>query len=175
MWGGPERPGYWVYCLQDGKVAGRIFKQRTKGYRTEDFPDLTEAVNVPVPFDNLNTIFWKVFVRDDKDYLVDADANYCLNFWAYPKKLVYRIPLKKTKNRSTKIAMLCKYVKMKDINGPGQYFVSTSLKDWKEIELEKAEFETMIFEIPINLRQAENIYFKFIPEGEAMVGGFALI
>ncbi len=175
MWGGPERPGYWIYCLQDGKVAGRIFKQRTKGYRTGGFPDLTKATKVPKPFDNLDNILWKVFVGNDKDYLIEADANYCLNFWAYSKELVYRMPLNETKNRSTKIVMLCKYLKMKDIHGAEQYFVSTNLKEWQEISLEKAEFESMSFEIPEKLRQTENIYFKFTPNGESMVGGFALI
>ena len=176
LWGGPERPGYWIYCLQNGEVAGRVFRQRFKGYRTEATPDLTHAENVPMPFDDLDNILWKVFVGEgDKEFLIDSKANDGLTFWAYPKKLVYRMPLKETNNQSAKIVMLCKYIKMHDINGEGQYFVSTDLKEWQEIELEKAEFETLSFEIPETFRQAENVYFKFSPVGESMVGGFALL
>ncbi len=176
LWGGPERPGYWIYCLQDGDVAGRVFRQRFKGYRTEPTPDLTNAKTVPLPFDNLDNILWKVFVGEgDKKYLIDANANNAISFWAYPKELTYRMPLKETNNRSTKIVMLCKYVKMDDINGEGQYYLSKDLKNWREIESKKAEAETLSFEIPEFFRRAENIYFKFTPAGESMVGGFALL
>jgi hypothetical protein len=176
LWGGPERPGYWIYCLENGEVAGRIFKQRLKGYRTEVFPDLTRAEKIPMPFDHLDNILWKVFVGDgDKEFIINAKANDCLNFWAYAKELIYRMPLKETGNRSAKIVMLCKYVKMQDINGAGQYFVSSDLNEWQEITLEKAEFETLSFEIPKTFSQAENVYFKFTPLGESHVGGFALL
>ena len=176
LWGGPERPGYWIYCLRKGEVAGRIFRQRFKGYRTEGSPDLTTAVNVPMPFDHLDNILWKVLVGEgDREFLVNSKANDCLNFWAYTRELTYRLPLKETGNQSKKIAMLCKYKKMHDINQNGQYFISTDLSEWQEIELENAEYEVLSFEIPKDFQQAENVYFKFIPSGESHVGGFALL
>lgn len=79
------------------------------------------------------------------------------------------------KDRGTKIIMLCKHIKMTDIHQGGQYSVSSDLKEWQEIELDKAEFETMSFGIPESLRQGKNIYFKFTPQGESHVGGFALL
>ena len=176
LWGGPERPGYWVYCLRKGEVAGRIFRQRFQGYRTEAIPDLSHAKNVPMPFDQFDTTLWKVLVGEgDREFLVDSKANDCLSFWAYTKELVYRLPLKETGNRSKRIAMLCRYIKMHDLHQEGQYFVSSDLKEWQEIELENEEFETLNFLIPKTFRQAEDVYFKFTPSGEAHVGGFALL
>ncbi len=176
LWGGKEKPGYWIYCLEDGKIAGRIFRQRTKGYRTENFPDLTMAEKVPVPFDQFDTILWKLFVGEgDKNFRINVKANDCLNYWAYIKEVTYRLPLKETNNRSTKMAMLCKYAKMTDVRKPGQYFVSSNLEKWQEIKPDKAEFETITFTIPENLRQNQNVYFKFAPQGESHVGGFALL
>ena len=176
LWGGEERPGYWIYCLRDGEVAGRIFRQRFKGYRTEGEPDLTHAQNVPMPFDHLDNILWKVFVGEgDREFLENAKANDCLNFWAYAQELTYRMPLKETGLRSTKIAMLCKYNKMHDLHQEGQYYISSDMKEWQEIGLENAEFEVLSFEIPKAFRQAENVYFKFTPSGETHVGGFALL
>jgi hypothetical protein len=176
LWGGEEKPGYWIYCLENGKVAGRIFRQREKGYRTEEFPNLTIAEKAPMPFDQFDNILWKIFVGEgDKKFLINAKANDCLSFWAYTKELIYRLPLNETDNHCTKIAMLCKYVKMTDIHRSGQYFISADLRKWQEIKLNKAELETMTFVIPESLRQNKNIYFKFAPQGESHVGGFALL
>ncbi len=176
LWGGEERPGYWIYCLENGKVAGRIFKQRTKGYRTESFPDLTVAEKVPMPFDQFDDILWKLFVGEgDKKFRINVKANDCLNFWAYVKGLTYRLPLSEIDNHSTKMAMLCKYAKPAEIYQPGQFFMSSDLKTWQEIKPDNAEFETITFVIPENLRQDKNIYFKFAPKGELHVGGFALL
>lgn len=175
MWGGPERPGYWIYCLSNGEVAGRIFKHRTQGYRIEAKPDLTGAENVPMPFDHLENIVWKTMVgTDDRNYLINANAGDCLNYWANIRELTYRLPLKKAGNFCTKIAMLCDYPKIKTLYQEGQYFLSSDLTKWQEIKIEDAQSDVLIFLIPEYFKQSENIYIKFIPAGEAYVGGFAL-
>ncbi len=176
LWGGTERPGFWIYCLENGQVAGRIFKQQNLGYRIEEAPDLRLAEKVPIPFDHLRGMCWKHMVGNgDSEFLIEAKAKDCLNYWAYVKMLIYRFPLKETGNHCSRFAMLCNYNKIKNLNQEGQYLVSSDLKNWQEINLEKAEFDVMIFRIPETLQQVENIYFKFIPLGETNVGGFALL
>jgi len=175
MWGGPERPGYWIYCLCNGEVAGRIFKHRTQGYRIEAKPDSDKAEIVPMPFDHLDNIVWKTMVgNDDRNFLVHAQAGDCLDYWAHIKELTYRFPLKEAGNRCTKIAMLCDYPKTNTLYQEGQYFISSDRTDWHEIKLEDAQSDVLLFSIPESLRQSENVYFKFLPSGEAYVGGFAL-
>lgn len=199
IWGGPEKPGYWIYCLNNGQVAGRIFKQRTKGYRLEPAPDLSQARSVPMPFDNCTNIVWKYLIekRDSKylveakdslrrtwvhhffgngNYLIEAEAENCLNYWAYVKSLTYRLPLKDTKNTASTIAMLTNH-RIENADKPDQYFISSDLQNWQQIPLKKAKSNEnlLIFSIPQSFREDENVYFKFIPAGETSVGGFALI
>jgi len=175
MWGGLERPGYWIYCLSNGEVAARIFKHRTQGFRLEPKPDLNSAVNVPMPFDHLKNVVWKIMVgKDDRKFLINSKANDCLDYWTYVKELTYRVPIKETGNRCKRIAMLCEYSNMPSLNLEGQYFLSSDMKEWDEIWMEDTKFETLIFAIPDHFQQAENLYFKFRPSGEAHVGGYAL-
>jgi hypothetical protein len=175
MWGGPEKPGYWIYCLCNGEVTGRIFRHRTRGYRIEAKPDPAKAEIVPMPFDHLENIVWKTMVgNDDRNYLIYAKAGDCLNYWAHIQELTYRIPLKEADNRCTKIAVLCDYPKIESLYKEGQYFLSSDLTDWQEVKPEDAKFDVLFFLIPEKFRQSENVYFKFIPSGEAYVGGFAL-
>ncbi len=176
MWGGPERPGYWIYCLQNGKVAGRIYRKLETGYRLEAKPDLRNAEKVHLPFDHIEDIVWKRFAgaEDEEKYLVHLKGGNCHNWWAYVKELTYRLPLKETGNSCTKIAMLCDYNKTNQIYNEGQYYLSTDQQNWKEVRPENIEFETFTFVIPQDLLQSENLYFKFTPKGETHVGGFAL-
>ncbi len=179
MWGGPERPGYWVYCLQNGKVIGRIFRKLETGYRIEVEPDFSNAEKVPMPFDHLDNIVWKVFTGsiEEKKYFINTNGRHCANWWAYVSELTYRLPLKETGNNCTQFAMLCDYRATEEqLNQGGQYFLSLDQKNWKEIELENAEFETLSFLIPEGFRNAENVFFKFTSSDgmEMHVGGFAL-
>lgn len=175
IWGGPERPGYWMYCLHNGQVVGRIFKQRTKGYRIEPTPDLTQAKAVPMPFDNCTNILWKILVEEgDHQYLIEAKAENCLNYWAYIKVLTYSLPLKETNNTAKTIAMLTDH-RSPNAGKPGQYFVSSDLQNWQEIPLKEAKEDLLLFKIPTSFQGAEKIYFQFIPSGEAAVAGYALI
>lgn len=175
IWGGPERPGYWMYCLHNGQVVGRIFKQRAKGYRIEPIPDLTQARAVPMPFDNCTNIVWKLLVgEEDRQYLIEAKAENCLNYWAYIKALTYSLPLKETNNTATTIAMLTDH-RSQNAGKPGQYFVSSDLQNWQEIPLKEAKEDLLLFSIPTSFQRDEKIYFKFTPSEEASVAGFVLL
>jgi predicted MPP superfamily phosphohydrolase len=178
IWGGPEKPGYWIYCLRHGQVVGRIFRQRFKGYRHQILPDLTQAEQVPMPFDHLKNIAWKLMVGDgDRDFLIHAQAGDCLNYWAYVKDLIYRFPLSETGNKCNFLAMLVAY-DAQNIQKPGQYFISADQKDWMELTIynnDNALYDVLMFSIPERYRTLKNIYFRFEPGGEAMVGGFALL
>ncbi len=177
MWGGPERPGYWIYCLQNGKVAGRIYRKLETGYRLEAQPNLSNAQKVHLPFDHIKNIVWKGFAgaENEEKYLVHLKGGICHNWWSYVKELTYRLPLKETGNSCTKIAMLCDYKKMDKIYNKGQYYLSSDQQNWREIKLENNEFETFSFVIPQYLLQSKYLYFKFTPLGETHVGGFALL
>ncbi len=175
IWGGPEKPGYWIYCLEEGKVAGRIFRQMYKGYRVADCPDLTTIEKVPMPFDHLKNIGWKILVGEgDRAFFVSGEAENCLNYWAYVKELIYRIPLKQADNHCTRLAMLCNYKKSENRFQEGQYFMSLDLTHWEEIKPDEAKNEVFDFLIPVDFRPADSVYFKFTPLDEAYVGGFAI-
>jgi hypothetical protein len=175
IWGGPEKPGYWIYCLEDGTVTGRIFRQMYQGYRIGSKPDFFRIEKVPMPFDHLKSIAWKILVGEgDREFLISGEAEYCLNYWAYVKKLIYRIPLQKAGTQSTRLTMLCNYNKSENHFQEGQYFMSLDLTHWQEIKPEEAKHDVFDFLIPVNFRPADNVYFKFTPLGEAYVGGFAL-
>jgi len=171
----PEKSGYWIYCLANGDITGRIYRDRYEGYRIEVSPDLKHALKVPVPFDHTKKIIWRVLVGEgDRTFLVDSKAWDCLNYWAYVKELTYRIPLKETNNHGKRIALLCNYNE-KILYQDGQYFISSDLMNWHEMTLEDAKFNVMYFVIPKIFHQVENVYFKYIPAGEVHVGGFALL
>ncbi|GJM27432.1 MAG: hypothetical protein DHS20C17_00670 [Cyclobacteriaceae bacterium] len=175
IWGGPEKPGYWIYCLHQGEVVGRIFKQRTEGYRIESLPELTSAQAVPIPFDNCDSLIWKILVGEgDRTFLIESKAEDCLNYWAYVKSLTYRLPLIDTNNLATKLAVLAEH-QSDNVGKPGQYWVSLNLEDWQEIPLQEAKVDLLILPIPSVFQKTKNIYFKFIPSGEAAVAGFALV
>lgn len=174
IWGGVEKPGYWIYCLNDGEVVGRVFKQRTDGYRLEPSPELTKARAVSIPFDNCDNIIWKVMVGEgDRKYLIESNAEDCLNYWAYVKSVTYKFPLIETNNTATKIAVLAEH-KKGNVEMPSQYFVSVDMQNWQEIRLVEFKVDLLVLSIPHSFQKAESIYFKFIPSGEAAVAGVAL-
>jgi hypothetical protein len=179
IWGGPEKPGYWIYCLKDGKVAGRIFRQRFKGYRHQFMPDLTQAEQVPVPFDHLKDIRWKVMVgTGDRDFRIQVQAGDCLNYWSYVKELIYRIPLSAVDNACKTFAVLAT-VKAEHLQNKGQYFFSSDLKTWQEVELQNdnnALYDVLLFTIPGQYLHKNNVFFKYTPtQNDVVVGGFALV
>jgi hypothetical protein len=65
-----------------------------------------------------------------------------------------------------------------NIQKPGQYFISADQMDWMELTIynnDNALYDVLMFSIPERYRTLKNIYFRFEPGGEAMVGGFALL
>jgi hypothetical protein len=179
IWGGPEKPGYWIYCLKDSKVVGRIFRQRFKGYRHQFMPDLTQAEKVPMPFDHLKDIRWRLMVGEgDRAYCVRARAGDCLNYWSYIKELVYRIPLSEVDNTCNTLAVLAT-VKAEHLQDKGQYFFSADLKTWQEVELQNddnALYDVLLFTIPEAYRDKKNVFFKYTPaQDEVMFAGLALV
>jgi hypothetical protein len=175
IWGGPEKPGYWVYCIEGKHVVGRIFRKRDLGYRLEPMPKIKNSKPVPMPFDNCCDIEWQLLVgENDQQYLIESKAENCLNYWAYVKELTYGLPLGKTKKPATKIAMLTDY-KSVDVNKLEQYFISSDLKNWMEISMNETKEDILVFDIPLKFQNTETTYFKFKPIGEAAVAGLALL
>jgi hypothetical protein len=178
IWGGPEKPGYWIYCLKDSKIVGRIFRQRFKGYRHQLMPDLTQAEQVPMPFDHLKNIRWKLMVGEgDRNFCVHAQAGDCLNYWSYVKELIYRIPLSEVNNTCSALAVLAT-VRAEHLQNKGQYFFSPDLNSWHEVALQNDNnglYDVLLFTIPDEYRNKPDIFFKYTPaEDDVMVAGFAL-
>lgn len=175
IWGGPEKPGYWVYCLKEGSVYGRIYKQRGNGYRIEPPPELHQGEKVPLPFDNVKNILWKVLVGEgDHEYLIESKASDCLNYWAYVKKLIYRVPLRANNNAGKEIALLTDY-NIINADKQDQYFLSSDLSGWTELKLKYHDADVLYFKIPDIFIGYNDVYFKFTPLGEASVAGVALL
>ena len=175
IWGGPEKPGYWIYCLRNGEVAGRIFRQRVKGYRIEPFPDVSAAIEVPVPFANLKGIKWMSMIGSGhRRFLELAKASDCLNYFAHVKELVYRIPLHNIKDHITQLALLTDH-QNKNHNKPGQYFISSDKNNWLEIHPANAMPEVLLFQMDGVFSHGEDLYFKFTPSGRAAVAGIAAL
>lgn len=175
IWGGPEKPGYWIYCLDEGRVFGRVYRQRSAGYRLEPNPKVKYAQEVPKPFDHTNNILWRIMVGEgDREYLVKSNAEDCLNYWAYVKELIYCVPLEENNNEGRRIGLLTDH-RMENINRNGQYFISSNMKDWQEIRLSANADDVLIFEMPKIFISRKRVYFRFTPSGEAAVGGLALL
>ena len=76
VWGGPEKPGYWVYCLRDGRVAGRIYRRHEKGYRIAPLPARNHPRRIYPPFAELDNVEKKILVgAGDRKFLVSAKAG----------------------------------------------------------------------------------------------------
>lgn len=174
VWGGPDRPGYWIYCLENGQVKARIYKQKTEGYRLEEMPDLTAAKPVPVPFDNCPGIVWKVMVGEgDYPYLLEADGADCINYWSGVKSIIYSLPLEKAQNKARHIALLSDALDENKAK-PGQYFVSRDARQWTEVPLKDSKEDLLIIEIPSLMQKDRKMYVKFVPAGVAAIAGIAL-
>lgn len=170
-----EEIGYWIYCLKEGDVKCRIFKQKNGGYEILENPDIRHASRIPIPFDNCKNVLWKVLTgNDENDYLIDVCACNCLNYWAYVKFIIYKLPLYKVNGRASFIALLSEYKKA-DRELLGQYFISSDLKNWLEIKLCDYLEDLLLFVIPDCLKNNHEIYFKFNPVSESSVAGIALL
>ncbi|MDF1815605.1 MAG: metallophosphoesterase [Verrucomicrobiales bacterium] len=95
IWGDAEKPGYWLYLLQDGKVAHRVFRRIDQGFRLQPLPNRERSRTIDKPFAHTRNVVWKTLIGEaDKPFLVDGkEAKDNISTWCYVRRLVYRLPI----------------------------------------------------------------------------------
>lgn len=172
---GSEKPGYWIYCLKNGNVHSRIFRRLGKGYRLAKKPDYSKAKPIPIPFGKTQNRLWTMMVgNDDRQYLIKSKAGDVVTWWAYVRELIYKLPLSKTCNKATNLALLANLGKI-NIEKKNQVFLSFDGQNWQQQKVPKPANGVYMFAIPEKMRKNKDIYVKVIGvNSKCIVGGFAL-
>ncbi len=181
VWGGSETPGYWAYCVRDGRVRARIFRRLGHGFRVAPMPDRSRAKPIPVAFEHSEGVLWKLLVAPgERPYLVSQKAADVETYWFYVTELTYRLPLEKTGGRATRFAVLGNFM-LKDPDGSalGCLRVSGDGQTWQDVPLPKPSESVYSCEIPTALRGGKSLYVQ-VRATDAMrhkptVAGFALL
>ncbi len=174
VWGDSEHPGYWIYGVDKGHVAVRVFRKLGVGYRVEPPPNSAKAAPIPEPFEKLDGILWKVMVGDgDKPYRVTCKAADVVTWWGYAKELVYRFPLAELKVNPARLAILAELGK-KDKKDCSEVSISSDGKSWDPLDLPEPVNSVYLFSLPEKFRSGD-LHLRIIGKGEgAVVAGFAL-
>jgi hypothetical protein len=177
IWGGHEKPGYWIYCVKNGMLQTRIFRKLDGAYRIDAKPNLAKARKISTAFDSTENIVQKIMVGADRNYLISHKAKDVVTWWAYTKELVYKFPLTGFEKKPTKLAVLgLLYHHLKD-KRTAKIFLSADGENWTQMDLPKPKDAVYLFELPAEVVGAENVHLKLEGPGfggGVMVGGFAL-
>jgi Icc-related predicted phosphoesterase len=173
-WGGPEKPGYWVYCLQDGTVKARIFRRYEKGYRVAPLPNRAKARPITPPFDGVDNVVKTVFVGDgDREYLVSSKAADVVSWWGYLSEVTYRFPASLFERTPTQIGILASLSHThKDVERRGHVFLSGDGETWVEAELASPEKGVYTVPLPDTVRASDAIHVRVT--GPGYKGGVSL-
>jgi hypothetical protein len=171
--------GYWVYCLKDGAVAVRIFRQLDGHFVVDRPPDRAQARPLPQPFAGRNDLLWTLLLgesTEDKPCFVSGKGGDCKYYWFYLRELVYKLPLRKAGHKATSFAVLGRLDTPKGIE-PVSVAVSTDNRTWTNLTLPGPRSSVYTFEIPVTMRQADDLFVQVTGpgyKGNVAVGGFAL-
>ncbi len=174
FWGGPESPGYWVYCLKDGKVVARIYRKLAMGFRTEPKVGAKKVRTLPLPWEGVDGVKWKVFAGDDdKQYYVEGQARDCTTWWYNVKNLTYRLPLNKA-DGAGHVGILAA-IPSKAMAAQ-KFFLSSDGKNWTQItKIDQPVRNHYLLKIPAEMRKGKDIYVKYVSPGRTTVAGYALL
>jgi hypothetical protein len=174
-WGGPQKPGYWIYCLDNGVVKGRIYRRFPQGYRLMPLPDRSNPRAIPVPFEGLKPILRTVLVGDgDREFLKSAKAADVISWWAYVKDLQYAFPKALFQAPPTRLAVLASLShNHKNPKRRGHLFLSPDGEAWQEVDLSSPKNGCYVFPIPAEIQAAGAIHVRITANGN--LGGFAFL
>jgi hypothetical protein len=177
IWGGREKPGYWIYCVKDGRLQARIFRKLDAAYRLDAEPNLARARKIREAFDSTQNVVRKIMVGADRKYLVRHKAQDVVTWWAYTSELVYKFPLAGLGTKPTKVAVLASlYHQVNDKRRATVSFSADGI-NWTQMDLPKPKDAVYLFDLPADVLAAENVYLKLQGPGYGggvTVGGFAL-
>jgi hypothetical protein len=174
-WGGPQKPGYWIYCLENGVVKGRIYRRFPQGYRIMPLPDRGNPRAIPVPFEGLKPVLRTVLVGDgDREFLKSAKAADVITWWAYIKDLQYAFPKTLFQTPPTRLAVLASLShNHKDPKRRGHLFLSADGEEWQEVTLSAPRNGSYVVPIPAEVQAADAIHVRITGSGN--LGGFAFL
>ena len=139
VWGN-ERPGYWIWCFQNGRLAGRIFRKvgdAVEGWRVESANVTTREQTLLLPFEGDEDLLWKVLVGEgDEPYRTATKAAWCENYWAYARQLDYRLPLALAGGKARRGAVLVAPMDSKE--KPMNILTSPDGENWQAAAIEKS-------------------------------------
>lgn len=170
-----KAPGYWVYCLENGKVQSRIYREINSGFRIAKKPNYAKTKEIPIPFAETENRLWTLMIGDgDRQYLVKGKGGDVVTWWAYIKELIYKLPLSKANNQATQIALLANLGKI-DTDKTNQIYLSADGENWQEQKLSQPSNQVYLFDIPEDMRQKQYLFVKIIGNNSTCyLGGFAL-
>ena len=174
-WGGSQKPGYWIYCLANGAVKGRIYRRHPHGYRVMPMPDRSRARPIPKPFDGLHPVLYTLLIgQGDRAYLETARAADVISWWGYIKDLSYAFPRTLFEIPPARLALLASLThNHKDPKRRGHLFLSPDGDTWQEITLASPSNGSYVVSIPADVRAAEAIHVRIT--GSGTLGGFAFL
>ncbi len=172
IWGDENHPGYWLFGFSRGRLAVRIFRKsgENAGYAIGPMPGGKALKPLPLPFEGREDILWKVMVGEgDQEFLVEAKAAWCLNYWHYNRRLVFRFPLSLAQEAVGRVAVLQTRCYREE---PG-FFVSIDGQTWQaaaDVRHEANAFTSFL--VPPECRQAGVVFVKL---EKCTVSGLALL
>ncbi|MBT3377439.1 MAG: hypothetical protein HN742_34450 [Lentisphaerae bacterium] len=174
-WGGSQKPGYWIYCLDNGVVKGRIYRRHPHGYRTMALPDRSRPRPIPVPFSGLTPVIRTIFVgQGDREFLRTARAADVTTWWGYIKDLSYAFPSTLFETPPARLAVLASLShNHKDPKRQGHLFLSPDGETWQEVSLSSPSKGSYVISLPADIQAADAIHVRITGSGN--LGGFAFL
>lgn len=169
-----KAPVYWLFCVEDGKIAKAVFRNKDGKFETFDF-DLPakkwetpfEGLGVKASFNPLSPEYSEISV---KGWFNSAK---CIYFYFYLKEIEFRLDLSKIGKYSQAILMA---VNLDGKRGETQFNVSADGKDWfalKPAGREKQFYH--VFNLPEKIKNSPVLHFKFATGNVgAIFGGVAV-
>ena len=179
VWGGPERPGYWLYGLRAGRVCARVYRRHNKGWRSAPLAERTKARPLPEPFASTGPMAWRCLVgAGDRAFLRRHKAADAVTWWAYVTELVYAFPTELFPSPLSSLVVLAGLDHTnKDPAKRGRVYLSDDGDEWREVTPEWPSSGHALCRVPAGLTLDKALWVKISGPGYGggvTVGGFAV-